>query len=156
MALLSRYSFQMRTAVKNKLSEIIIAEDDDQDFFLLTKAFTDVGVKNKITRCKNGEELVSHLKSMTSHDNVLVILDINMPKVNGFEALEKINAESMMHVPIIVLTSSSAESHMIRSYEYGANSYIVKPVSFADFKRTANKINDYWSDLVEIPAVKPN
>jgi CheY-like chemotaxis protein len=83
---------------------------------------------------------------------VIIFLDINMPRKNGLEALAEIKSDpELRRIPVIMLTTSDAESDMLRSYDLGVNSFITKPVSFPDFLSTMKRLGDYWLELVKVP-----
>jgi two-component system response regulator len=137
-----------------KSVQIIIAEDDDDDFFLTRTAFERAGMLNPLLRVKNGEELLDLLKRRAGPDAgaALVILDLNMPRMDGREALQRIKADpDLRRLPIIVMTTSNAEEDIVRSYDLGACSFIHKPVTFAAFVAAAGLLKRYWLEMVELP-----
>lgn len=142
-----------------KSVQLIIAEDDEDDYFLTKSAFEKAGLRNELVWVKNGEELLATLKQDGTKDGEpsqcgarLVILDLNMPRMDGREALARIKADpELRRIPIIVMTTSNAEEDVIRSYDLGACSFIHKPVTFADFVAAANLLRCYWLEMVELP-----
>ncbi len=143
-----------------KSVQLIIAEDDEDDYFLTKSAFEKAGLRNELLWVKNGEELLSALKPNGTKDGGaaspggarLVILDLNMPRMDGREALARIKADpDLKRIPIIVMTTSNAEEDVIRSYDLGACSFIHKPVTFAEFVTAANLLRCYWLEMVELP-----
>jgi CheY-like chemotaxis protein len=138
---------------------MIIAEDDEDDYFLTKSAFEKAGLRNELVWVKNGEELIDFLKrggppAGASANGVarLVILDLNMPRMDGREALARIKSDpELRRIPIIVMTTSNAEEDVLRSYDLGACSFIHKPVTFADFVTAANLLRCYWLEMVELP-----
>lgn len=142
-----------------KSVQLIIAEDDEDDYFLTKSAFEKAGLRNELVWVKNGEELLSTLKPNAADGGApsqcgarLVILDLNMPRMDGREALARIKADpELKRIPIIVMTTSNAEEDVIRSYDLGACSFIHKPVTFADFVSAANLLRCYWLEMVELP-----
>lgn len=143
---------------RNSIS-ILLAEDDEDDYILIRDALKESRVVNDIHWVKNGEELMDYLLRQgaykdpnTSPKPYLILLDLNMPKKNGREAIQEIKAHPVLHtIPVIVLTTSQAEEDIIRSYDLGANSYIRKPVSFKDFVETVKMLGKYWFEIVELP-----
>ena len=142
-----------------KSVQIILAEDDEDDYFLTKSAFEKAGLRNELVWVKNGEELLDCLKHRGAYAGGpsgegarLVILDLNMPRMDGREALERIKADpELKRIPIIVMTTSNAEEDVARSYEQGACSFIHKPVNFADFVAAAGLLKRYWLEMVELP-----
>ncbi|MCM2305145.1 MAG: response regulator [Elusimicrobia bacterium] len=138
--------------------ELIIAEDDEDDYFLTKSAFEKAGLSNALVWVRNGEELLDLMRSRTAEGGaadgraMLVILDLNMPRMDGREALSRIKADpELRRVPIIVMTTSNAEEDIVRSYDQGACSFIHKPVTFAAFVEAANLLKRYWLEMVELP-----
>lgn len=147
-------------SIPGKSVQIIIAEDDEDDFFLTRTAFERAGMLNPIVRVKNGEELLDLLKRRGAYAESpveggarLVILDLNMPRMDGREALHRIKADpELRRTPIIIMTTSNAEEDIARSYDEGACSFIHKPVTFAAFVAAAGLFKRYWLEMVELPA----
>ena len=119
----------------NEMQTILLADDSENDFLLMSHAFEKAGVKTQLKAVRNGEEAIAYLKGESDYSdrsihplpNVL-LLDLNMPKKNGFEVLEWVRAQaSFKHVPVVVLTASTRIEDVERAYELGANSFLVKP-----------------------------
>jgi CheY-like chemotaxis protein len=126
------------------------------DIMIAKRAFYKSQIHNKIFVTYDGEEAIQFLRKEGKYKDVpntgLVILDLNMPKVDGFEVLETIKADmDLKKIPIIVLTSSSRPEDIDRAYRLGANSFVVKPVSFEDFVEAIIEIKRYWLSLSKIP-----
>lgn len=140
-----------------KSVQLIIAEDDEDDYFLTKSAFEKAGLKEELVWVRNGEELLERLRRGAGPPGApggarLVILDLNMPRMDGREALARIKADpDLRRIPIIVMTTSNAEEDIARSYDLGACSYIHKPVTFADFVAAAALLRRYWLEMVELP-----
>ena len=137
---------------------ILVAEDDSDDRFLLQTAFKEKGYDDKLEFVENGVELIEFLSKI--HDNktthngfpYFILLDLNMPKKDGREALKEIKQHPVFKkIPIIVFTTTKSESEIRRCYELGANTYIVKPVSFEGLLRVLDNIRTYWSGTAAIP-----
>lgn len=144
---------------KNNDILILVADDDDDDFMLTKDALEEVKLKNNIERVVNGEELLNFLQkkgeySSNSYDKqkMIILLDLNMPKVDGREALKKIKEDkNLRKIPIIVLTTSKAEEDVIKSYDLGVNSFIRKPVTFEQMVNVVKSFTNYWLQIVELP-----
>ncbi|HER54383.1 MAG TPA: response regulator [Candidatus Bathyarchaeota archaeon] len=145
-------------AQKYTVSEppILLVDDSPDDIMIAKRAFKKSQIHNKIFVTRDGEEAIQFLRKEGNYKDVpttgLVILDLNMPKIDGFEVLETIkNDEKLKKIPIIVLTSSSRYEDIERAYKLGANSFIVKPVSFEEFVEAILEIKRYWLSLSKIP-----
>lgn len=136
-------------------TNILLAEDNKMDIELTLDAFRQSRLNNKINVVRNGEEALSYLLGEGIYSDRekyplpgLVLLDLKMPKVDGFEVLKVVKTTPVIkRIPIIVLTSSKDEGDRIMSYDSGANSYLVKPVTFEGFLEVVKKITDYWITL---------
>jgi len=139
---------------------LIIAEDDDDDFLLTVAAMEEAGLSAEIIRTKDGEELLDFLHRRGRHksrdplpDAVLVLLDLNMPRKDGREALRDIKSDpSLRRLPVVVLTTSRAEEDVVRAYELGVNSFIRKPASFQQFVECVKALRHYWFETVQLPS----
>lgn len=138
---------------------ILIAEDDDDDFLLTREALEESRLLNTLFRVKNGEELLDYLlrrgsytKPSESPRPTLILLDLNMPKMDGREALKQIKSHpDLRQIPVIVLTTSAAEDDIAKTYDLGVNSFIRKPVSFEEFIKTIRVLKEYWLEIVTLP-----
>lgn len=137
---------------------ILIAEDTPTDAEMTMRALKKVGLVNNITWVKDGQEALDYIfttgeyASRTSPDPTLILLDLKMPKVNGIEVLKQIKTtESTKIIPVIMLTSSAEEPDIMRCYELGVNSYIVKPVESDKFFEEVSRAGFYWALLNRIP-----
>lgn len=140
---------------------ILMAEDDDDDYFLTQKAFGKGKLTNNLFRVENGKKLLTYLEECFSPQSTgekpvppdLILLDLNMPVMDGREALKKIKESDVFnHIPVIILTTSKAEEDIIRSYKLGVNSFINKPVNFSDFVEKIIVLQKYWFQIVELPS----
>lgn len=139
---------------------ILIADDDPEDRMLAAEALKESRLANDIRFVEDGEELVDYLTyrgRFTNPDDAprpgVILLDLNMPRKDGREALREIKANSeLRRIPIIVLTTSKAEIDIYRSYDLGVNSFIVKPVTFDSLVEVMQVIGKYWFEIVEIAA----
>tara|TARA_R110001599_G_scaffold64023_3_gene178826 strand:- start:443688 stop:444134 length:447 start_codon:yes stop_codon:yes gene_type:complete len=137
---------------------ILIAEDTPTDAEMTIRALKKVGLINNITWVKDGQEALDYIFCQGDYvdrataDPTLILLDLKMPKVNGIEVLNKIKTNnSTKIIPVIMLTSSAEEPDIVRCYELGVNSYIVKPVESDKFFEEVSKAGFYWAILNRIP-----
>lgn len=139
--------------------QILIAEDDADDRYLIGTAFAEKGYSEKIDFVENGVELLSYLENIliTSPDEknlpCVILLDLNMPKKDGREALKELKQHPIFKkIPVIVFTTTKNEIEIKRCYELGANSYVVKPLTFDDLLMVVENIRSYWFKTASIPA----
>lgn len=126
---------------------ILLIEDNPMDVDLTIRAFRSQNFANDIDVCRDGEEAIEQIAQWDSGKPVpaVILLDINMPKINGIEVLRTFKShERYKRIPVVVLTTSTENKDLMVCYDLGANSYIVKPVSFVKFQEVAKKINLYW------------
>ncbi len=138
---------------------ILIAEDDADDRYLIQTAFTEKGYSEKIDFVENGVELLKYLENI-SYDKRgevknfpgFILLDLNMPKKDGREALKELKQHPVFKkIPVIVFTTTKNEVEIKRCYELGANSYVVKPISFDALLQVVENIRSYWFHTASIP-----
>ena len=138
---------------------ILLADDDEDDRLMTTEALKEHRVANDVRCVKNGEELLDYLKRRgeyadpaTSPKPGIILLDLNMPKMDGRESLARIKTDpTLRRIPVVVLTTSKAEEDVLRSYDLGVNSFIIKPVSFAALVEVLRSVREYWFEIVELP-----
>jgi len=138
---------------------ILMAEDDDEDYMLTSDALHEARVLNTLYRVKDGEELMEYLLLKGKYSSradaplpSLILLDLNMPRKDGREALKEIEAHpDLRKIPVVVLTTSEAKEDISQCYEIGANSYITKPVSFEGLVKALKTLGQYWFEIVELP-----
>ncbi len=144
----------------NTESIVILMADDDEDDRMMTKeALEEAQLVNEIRFVEDGEELLDYLyrrgKYSNSEDSPkpgLILLDLNMPRKDGREALEEIKADQLLcQIPVVVLTTSKAEEDICRTYNLGVNSYITKPVSFDGLVHVMKSLAQYWFEIVRLP-----
>lgn len=139
--------------------KILMADDDDDDKLLTKDALTESRVLNELYFVSNGVELLDYLKGVGEYADrekypypSIVLLDLNMPKMDGREALASIKAdEKLRSIPVVILTTSKAEEDMIKGYNLGAASYITKPVTFDALVELMTTVGKYWVEFVELP-----
>ena len=138
---------------------ILLADDDEEDRMLAADAMRESRVANDLRFVEDGEELLDYLykRERYSAPNAaptpgLILLDLNMPRKDGREALREIKADpDLRRIPVVVLTTSKAEEDIYRTYDLGANSFITKPVSFDGLVAVMRDIGRYWIEIVELP-----
>lgn len=136
---------------------ILIAEDDADDRFLLKTAFEEKGYQEGLEFVENGVELLTFLndillkKSHLSHYPRVILLDLNMPKKDGREVLKELKQHPLFKViPVIIFTTTKNDTEIKRCYELGANTYIVKPVSFDALLKVLEEIRQYWFTIASL------
>jgi CheY-like chemotaxis protein len=143
-------------------ANILLVEDNHMDVVLTLDAFNEAKLKNTINVARNGEEAINYLFGRDKYADRtlfplpdLILLDLKMPGIDGFEVLRQIkNTDVLKRIPVIILTSSKEEGDRTLSYDIGANSYLLKPVSFDGFVDVVKKIGDYWFTLnINAPGV---
>lgn len=145
--------------MKSKKSiPILIADDDIDDCEMIREAVRESRLLNDIHFVHDGEELMSFLRLQCSHPLEkqqwpgLILLDLNMPKMDGREVLKEIkNHPQLQQIPVVVLTTSQAEEDILRSYNLGANSFITKPIEFQALVQVMRNLGRYWFEIVELP-----
>jgi CheY-like chemotaxis protein len=142
-----------------KIHSVLMVEDDDNDVFFVERAFKQAQVVNPLHRVKDGEEALAYLKGegrFTNRDQFplphLMLLDLKMPRKNGFEVIQWVRAQpGLKRMPLVVLTSSKEDPDVNRAYELGANTYLVKPVKFDGLAEMMKTLNLYWLIMAEKP-----
>ena len=148
----------MTTPSSHATITILCAEDDPDDRMLMRDALEESRLANRLVFVEDGEQLMAYLKRAgawadpaTSPRPGIILLDLNMPRKDGREALREIKQdESLRTIPVVVLTTSSAETDILRSYGIGANSYIIKPVTFDGLVEVMRDLSRYWFEIVEL------
>jgi len=138
---------------------ILMAEDDADDRLMTEDAFRDCRLNNPLQFVENGEELMDYLHRQGRYSDEkrypmpgLILLDLNMPRKDGREALREIkNDPRLRTIPVVVLTTSKAEEDVARAYHDGANSFISKPVTFTGLVQVISTLGKYWFHIVDLP-----
>ncbi len=139
---------------------ILMADDDEEDRELTRDALQDSRLANQMRFVGDGQELLDYLRRQGRYADAsvdaprpgIILLDLNMPKLDGREALAQIKGdESLRLIPVVILTTSSDESDVLRSYNLGVNSFITKPVTFEGLVDVMRTWSRYWLDIVELP-----
>lgn len=130
---------------------ILVADDDHEDRQLIQDALRESRISNPVVFVNDGEQLMAALAEPHPLPG-LILLDLNMPKKDGLEALREIkDIERLRSIPVIVLTTSQAEEDILKSYNIGASSFISKPVTFTGLVEVLREIAHYWFEIVELP-----
>lgn len=142
-----------------KMITILLADDDPDDRELTQDAFEENRLANMLHCVEDGEELMDYLHRRGKYSHLaneplpgLILLDLNMPRKDGREALKEIKANpEFRRIPIVVLTTSKAEEDIVRTYDLGVNSYVTKPVTFKSLVELIKVLGRYWFEVVELP-----
>jgi CheY-like chemotaxis protein len=140
---------------------ILIADDDEEDRMLVKEAMEESRLANHLQFVEDGEELLDYLHNRGNFSDKtkyptpgLILLDLNMPRKDGREAMKEIKSDPHLKViPIVVLTTSKAEEDILRTYDLGVNSFITKPVTFSALVDIMKTLGKYWFEIVELPKV---
>jgi chemotaxis family two-component system response regulator Rcp1 len=140
-------------------AELLMVEDDYGDVLLARKALLSAKIANNLSVASDGEQALGMLRRLGVHANQvrpdLILLDLNLPRMDGKEVLKEIKADpDLQRIPVIVLTSSSADIDILKSYELNANGYIVKPVNLERLKEIVASIESFWFTVVVLPATQ--
>lgn len=138
---------------------ILLVEDNADDVELTLRAFQKCHIVNKMVVASDGQEALDYLFKQVGHAGTdaplmphVILLDLNLPKISGLEVLRRLRAdERTKRLPVVILTTSVEERDIVDSYDLGANSYVRKPVNFAQFLEAANQLGLYWLVLNEPP-----
>jgi two-component system response regulator len=138
-------------------AEVLLVEDNDNDAELTRLGFKRAKLAVHLHHVSNGEECLRFLRKEGPHAGAptpdLILLDLNMPRMDGFEVMQEVDKdERLHHLPIVVLTSSQAEGDVLMSYKLRCRSYLVKPVDFDGFAKLIQSLSDYWFALVVLPS----
>ncbi|MBC7695319.1 MAG: response regulator [Burkholderiales bacterium] len=146
----------MENADKTNPINILLVEDNPGDIRLTQEAFKDGRIKNELNIVMDGEEAIFYLKKIVKYSDVItpdiILLDLNLPKKDGREVLSEIKADPLLkRIPIIILTTSTAQSDIVSTYSHHANCCIMKPVDFNQFINVIRTIENFWLSIVRLP-----
>lgn len=138
---------------------ILLADDDEDDRLMTRDALRDARLNNELRTVQDGVELLDYLRRAGPYADPresprpgMILLDLNMPRMDGREALAAIKADpGLRSIPVVVLTTSKAEEDVIRSYDLGVNSFITKPVTFLGLVEVMKVFSRYWMEIVDLP-----
>jgi CheY-like chemotaxis protein len=136
--------------------EVLLVEDDPGDILITREAFAHHKIHNTLRVARDGQEGLDYLYQRGSHEGAarpdLILLDLNLPKYDGHQLLEKIKSDpALCHIPVVVLTTSAAEEDILRSYRLHANAYVTKPVGFEQFMNAIRQIDEFFVQVVCLP-----
>lgn len=139
-----------------KSIHILLVEDNEGDILLTTEALNEGKINNELSIARDGWEAIQTLSKQAEQGMKalpdLILLDVNLPKMNGHEVLENIKSDdNLKHIPVIMLTTSSSEADVFKSYQNHANCYITKPVDVNNFLDVVASIEDFWISIVQLP-----
>jgi len=125
---------------------ILLVEDDDVDVMTVQRALDELKVTNKLVHKIDGEDALNYLKDANNLEPCIILLDLNMPRMNGFEFLKIAKADTTLRkIPVVVLTTSDADEGVVESYDLGVAGYIVKPVDYRQFAEAVKTLDRYWT-----------
>lgn len=138
-----------------KESHILLVEDNEGDIILTIEAFEESNINSKISVVKNGRDALDFLFKKGEFDTVekpdLILLDLNIPIFNGLDVLKRIKEDNLLKkIPVIILSTSSNQKEIDKTYEYHANSYIVKPLDMDEYLQVIFKMGEYWLQLSKL------
>jgi len=135
---------------------ILLVEDNPNDVEIMERALKKGKIQNQLTVARDGQEALDILQGRRNGTPKpgLILLDLNLPKVSGHDVLHEIKADpSLQQIPVIVLTASTRDEDVVRSYKLGVNTFVSKPVAFEDFLRAVSAIQEYWLVIATLPPV---
>lgn len=141
--------------MKNKV-KILLIDDNEGDILLTNEAFKEANFDSQLIALKDGQQAIKYLKKEAEFQNRLtpdiILLDLNIPKINGLDVLDFIKSDRYLKViPVIILTTSNSQNDILKSYERHANCYLTKPVNFSNFSMLIQLVTKFWLTAVELP-----
>ncbi|MCM2303350.1 MAG: response regulator [Elusimicrobia bacterium] len=138
--------------------EVLLVEDDEDDVLLTREALKDSKVIVSMAVAEDGDVALQRLRRQPPFQDApmpdLILLDLNLPRVSGRQVLKELKADPALKlIPVVVLTTSQADTDVVKCYDLGANCYITKPVDFEQFQRIIKVIDDFWLTIVKLPRV---
>jgi CheY-like chemotaxis protein len=134
---------------------ILLVEDNPHDVEITRRALEKGQIRNRLRVARDGQEALDMLSDLNAEGALpgLILLDLNLPKLSGIEVLQVVKADPVLRrIPVIVLTTSSREEDVVRTYDLGVNTFITKPVRFEDFIKVVTTIQEYWILIATLPA----
>ena len=137
--------------MNNTSKPILLVEDDQVDVMTILRALKEVHVSNRVVATENGEAALEYLREAGNEQPCIILLDLNMPIMNGIEFLQNIKQDPLLRrIPVIVLTTSEEQQDKMRSFDLGVAGYMTKPVDYRQFVEVVRSINLYWT-ISELP-----
>lgn len=139
-----------------KIIEILLVEDNPADIRLTQEALQESKITNNLNIVKDGVEAINFLKNKGEYSNAtrpdLILLDLNLPKLNGFEVLDEIKKhEDLKRIPVVILTISDNDKDLLKAYNLHANCYVNKPMDITEFYKIVKSIGNFWFTIVKLP-----
>jgi chemotaxis family two-component system response regulator Rcp1 len=146
----------MKQQDNSKVVDILLVEDNEGDARLAIEAMRDSKIRNKLHHVSDGEEAMAFLRKEGKYVKAprpdLVLLDLNLPKKDGRQVLAEIkNDDELKRIPVVILTVSSAEEDILKSYNLHANCFITKPIDLSQFMKVVRSVEDFWLTIVKLP-----
>jgi chemotaxis family two-component system response regulator Rcp1 len=146
----------MKQQDNSKVVDILLVEDNEGDARLAIEAMRDSKIRNKLHHVSDGEEAMAFLRKEGKYAKAprpdLVLLDLNLPKKDGRQVLAEIkNDDELKRIPVVILTVSSAEEDILKTYNLHANCYITKPIDLSQFMKVVRSVEDFWLTIVKLP-----
>ena len=140
-----------------KIIDVLLVEDDPGDVLMTREAFEDNKLRNRLSVVSDGVSALEFLRKEGEHVDAptpdLVLLDLNLPRMDGREVLQALKADANLRsIPVVVLTTSEAEEDVVRSYSLHANAYVTKPVDFDRFIEVVRQIDEFFVTVVKLPS----
>lgn len=142
---------------EKQVLDILLVDDSENDIMIIKDAFEQAKILNIVDVVNDGNQALDYLYKRGDFQEAktpgLVLLDINMPKKNGFEVLEDLKSDDKLKsIPIVMLTTSTRDEDIVKSYSYGACSYVTKPVQFQELQKIVQQFSIYWALVTEVPS----
>ena len=158
---MERATMKISPLADSRLAELLLVEDNEDDVFLTKTAFEASGLRVNLHHVDNGEKCLQFLRREAPYDAVpfpdLILLDMHMPVMDGYEVLtEIVKDEKLQHVPVVVLTTSNEAADVRKMYALRCSSYITKPVNFDNFVKAIGQLSGYWLTVVVVPDPQMN
>jgi CheY-like chemotaxis protein len=143
-------------AASTKIIDVLLVEDDPGDVLMTREAFEDNKLRNRLSVVSDGVSALEFLRKEGEHVDAprpdLILLDLNLPRMDGREVLQALKADAdLRSIPVVVLTTSEAEEDVVRSYSLHANAYVTKPVDFDRFIEVVRQIDEFFVEVVRLP-----